>query len=546
MSKTKKNKKKLNKIFGSGLVENIFQKIISIGYEFETNSLCKFTYTDHFGDDEILVNTDSARKDIELFELDDYVFDEYDEDIVLRNEETVSLPSYNFSSKSKIQNDSNEVKFYITNDIADLSFKKILHEICGDEYLNNDMYKITTRDSAKDYLVHFVQTPQNLLCNSFTNVEWIFTYYQPKKSANIIIDTFVNAIQNLIYHLEQLEFEDVKLIYNDNDSEKEIVVGNPVYKKLFHLPDTNLYYLQLIKFKNTDNIIDSIIIAPQMTFSANIEDIWDIIKLMSFDFSIEEIYKIIIKVETCVNELITQYDETLKSNRIIFNYLCLILFKLNRYFTYLPIQSDTPYFKNVLFFNVRHSNYLLYNELKKYMKEHYGISDDSIIIEKILDLIVNETVLLDFFTGKHRKNLFNRTNVNTKPDIIVIDPDTKFPISRYGDPTFSFVSYFQFFEHPLPLHDENDNEIFINDWLVYKGIDSFSQTMDIRNNNVLVEVRMFYFLLSQYMSSYFTDFTEKQNFQSIGTLKKFINLYSKKTKTKKSVTIKTTNKFSTY
>ena len=70
--------------------------------------------------------------------------------------------------------------------------------------------------------------------------------------------------------------------------------------------------------------------------------------------------------------------------------------------------------------------------------------------------------------------------------------------------------------------------------------------MDIRNNNVLVEVRMFYFLLSQYMYSYFTDFTEKQNFQSIGTLKKFINLYSKKTKTKTKKSVTITKKFSTY
>jgi hypothetical protein len=261
--------------------------------------------------------------------------------------------------------------------------------------------------------------------------------------------------------------------------------------------------------------VDDIYIVPQMTFSAHIENIWRIMKSMISQHSTSSLihsptstsgirqklmdnYDTLDNVRNCVVELIDSYDKGLHNNKKIVNYLSLLVYKLYQYYSHLTIEpSKRKYLKNLLFFNVRHSNYSLYVELKRLFKLHYRLLNDreDDVIKRILDLIINADVLKRYFVGTHRKGVFSRTNFIEKPTEIVRDPVTNLPLTKYGDPAFSFVSYFQFFENPLEDRDLDDH-----DWLVYREIDSFSQTMDIVGDVLLVEVRSFSRILSLYLS----------------------------------------------
>jgi hypothetical protein len=88
------------------------------------------------------------------------------------------------------------------------------------------------------------------------------------------------------------------------------------------------------------------------------------------------------------------------------------------------------------------------------------------------------------------------------------------------------------------------------DWLQYTGIDNYSSTTNINNNIVLVEVRSFVRLLSNYIYSISDDELKNSmtngicnrmkkyfepdmgGFSMIG-LKQFVKLYKAKTKAKK-------------
>ena len=546
---------------GGDLEHSTFKGILSIGYEFETGGLSKLTYTPTYENEgmSVLFNSDTARKDIEIFESPDFVLDEDDleyDNIVLRQEETVSLPVYKTNSE-EIDYDS---KFYITNDFSEQPFTKHLSYYCGDEVLTNEMYKIID-SSEKEYSLHFVNSSEkvDIQCGTFSVVEWIYTYFRPNLSENIIMNTFVNAIQNLIHHLEQLEVEDVKMkYYYSNEEDDYILITNPVIRKLFHLPDTNLYYFQSQYLTKQQQLskgefsINQIMFVPQMTFACHVNDILRIMRSMIYHYNIidydsselyQKMYKILIKIQNHVTELIQSFDPSLLTNKKIFTYLTLIFYKLHQYYNYFLIidKSERKYFKNSLFFNVRHSNYVLYLELKKEMMIHYAGSSENDVIELIRDLMCQETILNKFLNVK-KKNVFKREPFIEKPTEYVIDPKTYMPITRYGNLEFSFISYLQFFEDPLEnTYDDNF------DWLVYAGIDSYSQRMDIRNDILLVEVRFFSKVLHFYFSkiqneefqTYLTN--NKTNGYSVHFLKHFLEIYnsqglqqkSKKSKTRR-------------
>ena len=548
---------------GGDLQHSTFKGILSIGYEFETGGLSKLTYISTYEDEgiSVLFNSDTARKDIELFESQDFELDEEDseyDNLVLRQEETVSLPLYKTNSE---QIDSHS-KFYITNDFSQKPFHEYLLTYCGeDQNLSNQMYKIVTEDE-KEYFLHFVNKSEknDVECSAFSFVEWIVTYYQPVLSENIIINTFVNAIQNLIRHLDQLEMQNVKFKYYSNEEGIDMLITQPLYRKLFHLPDTNLYYFQSEYLTKEDEksrkvfSVNDITFVPQMTFSCHVNDILRIMRSMIYhniDSSeiYHKLYKILITVQNHVTELISSFDESLLTNKKIFTYLTLIFYKLHQYYNhYLNIEkSKRQYFKNSVFFNVRHSNYLLYLELKKEMIIHYAGSSEHDVIELIRDLMCQETILKKFLNVK-KKNVFKREPFIEKPTEYVIenviDPKTCMPITRYGNLEFSFVSYLQFFEDPLENGD-NDN----HDWLVYADIDSYSQTMEIHNDILLVEARYFFQMLYSYMEKIpdeqFQTHFKRENFAreySIDLLKHFLEIYnfeglqqkSKKSKTRRS------------
>ena len=161
------------------------------------------------------------------------------------------------------------------------------------------------------------------------------------------------------------------------------------------------------------------------------------------------------------------------------------------------------------------------------------------IVQKI---IIQQTVLEQHILDDKsytRRNAFLITNKLDKTN------------QHYGDPYYSLVSYFDFFENPVdnPERRNDKNELFF-DWLQYTGIDNYSSTTDIKNNVVLVEVRSFARVLASYIYSISDDELKKNMTNgvcnrmkkyfhpditgfSMIVLKQFVNLY-KNMKNKKN------------
>jgi hypothetical protein len=213
---------------------------------------------------------------------------------------------------------------------------------------------------------------------------------------------------------------------------------------------------------------------------------------------------ILLNVKLCVDELINNYNKTdtkykfvanTKQNKtrieMIQNYMCLILFKIDRYYYYKSSEKPSKYFKNLLFFNSRHSNYVLYTNLKSQVETLFGVNT-AYAINIIKNLFFQPEILKQLVPSdyKLRKGTFLATNTLDKTN------------KNYGDPSYSLVSYFDFFEVPIDneTNTNYDNGQIINyDWLEYKSIDDYSTKMDLKNDIVLVECRIFQKILSIYV-----------------------------------------------
>jgi len=512
-------------IEGGDLDHSFFSRILSIGYEFETKDISKLTELIEEDGKQIFLNTEVGSKDV------DKIVDEDEEVDYYLQLEQVIFPVYTSMTGKKKYTKS---KFYVTNDVNKNELGEVLKSYCGDKFISDELYKLailSKEDNEPDapkgeYNIQFVKSNEDVECNSFTSVEWLATYFKPKQSTDIILRTFANAVLNIIRHLDELNVTYSQLIYY-GDGEDEIV-DRPRTRKLFYLPKNNLYYLQLCKTK--DFSIEQIFVTPQMTFSAHVDDMYKVMKSMMYSWKNENErlknilhtgYEILKKIEMCAIELMESYKI---KNKKVLTYIELILYKIHQYYSYLRIPKEKRrYFKNSLFYNSRHSNYSLYQELKKHMKEHYRGESNTKIIERIRDLIVQPEILSRYIEKAERKGVFLRTPRFEKPANPVYDKETGREITRYGNPEYSLVSYLEHFENPLSV-DENirdripkDN----HDWLVYNGIDVYSQTMEIKKDILLVEVRTFGYLILSYLQSIGLK-NKEGNSISIEILRKFL------------------------
>lgn len=554
--KTRKNKIELG---GDIHSRKVFENILSIGYELETSSLSKLTLISQTTEngEPILLNTDTARKDLEKFQevTEDEEEEDEDENFILRQEEMVGMDAYDKNGKK----DKN-VSFLITNDIVESPFVRFLNKKCeemeednliekeDDDNTNqekkefkNTLYSFLD-EKDKKYQFQFIFHGENIPCGLFSDVEWIFTYYKPNKSSNIILDTFTNAIYNILQHIYDLKPIRGKILINNCNNEKieggnfsnkeksikkcNIVANKPEIRILYHKPGTNLYYLQthLHEKKSGESFgMKDVCITPQMTFSAHISNIIPILKQMIND-SIKSIptaasvlerqYELLNSIDYVINLLLTQYNEKEKDSGFIFvssskkeeyksikSYLFLIFYKLYLFYNVYNNNTNVKYFKDSLFFNSRHSNYILYDALKKsihrYFKEKWNGTELEIqdkIIQIIQMVCVESTILEEHFITdpkKKRKNVFNPKNKLDKNS------------SSYGNPGKSLISYFEFFEDPID-NDTNidiDNNIIYRDYLEYKRIDAYSAKMDLKSDIILIEYRGFTRTLSSYIYS---------------------------------------------
>ena len=388
--------------------DSVFRKILSIGYELETHGLVKLTRLSEESEngDPILLNTDTARYNVDLFNVHDIDPDNpHYESMMLRAEETFELTK-----------PAKGVEFFITNDISSQSkIYKALKNICKpinndivDADQKNQLYSLQSIDQRNRYDINFSYADEvnQTSCSTFSGVEWISTFLNPKFRSNLILRTYVKTLEILLDHLDTLKLVDsvnLKLdevvLHPDLLPERTTVtVGGNTELKLYQMPKSNLYYLSLL---GGDKRFENIEVIPQMTFAAKAFDILSIIKQMNaYDYSnrsdkyranIELYVQQIDNVERVTRLLLDRYNRLAPKHKItpeknknvynkIFNYILLILYKLHVYYSvYIQIEVDavaqvTNYFKNTLRFNCRHGNYVLYAELKKALIQMYDSS----------------------------------------------------------------------------------------------------------------------------------------------------------------------------
>jgi hypothetical protein len=531
-------KRKTRKIFAGDIsYHKIFNKILSIGYEIETTSLVKFSkmndgITDYF------MNTDTNAKDISMFESGGNEYIDEDE-LLVRMEEYYNIDI------------GKNATFYITNDVSTTSLGKRLETICpnvhkhgeeeeeeqeGENQDKDELYtlKLYETDLPSEYPIKFFFN-EDADCSVFSDVEWIITYYQPKNDANIILNTFIQTVKHLIRHLDELVIATKKarlILHTNNDAVGDIEIDAPLNRILFHKPNTNLYYMQSrADCKNVNDITTSI----QMTFGSHAEYTFQIMKqIMMEPFVCDDdknscsVYYFD-KIERCVNELIqspvlsSDFANKIKTapTKLVNEIKCFIaciLYKLYVYYNIHLQKQSKKYFKNSFPLNVRHSNYVLYNELKKCIIE-LGIKDtsDASVISLVQQLIIQEDVLLKYLVDdvKYiRKNAFRISNRLDKVE----------HKKNYGNPVYSLVSYFDFFENPIKdVNEDSDIEIIHHDWFEYIKLDTFSTKMEISADRVLlVESRNFPKLIKKHIQSVY-NLTDDSDRLSIGMIRKFID-----------------------
>ena len=456
-----------------GDITNIsaLKNILSIGYEVECGILMKLT--ESVTKDSVLFNSDTARKDIlEFKKFEENPEDIEDDDVLERLEEMVEDKMYD--DNGNIDNDS---VFQITNDIAMSPFIKKLDSVChypseeniithtvtGDDdnldYSNekNELY-LFRDDKGKNYNINFLFGNKNLDCATHSNVEWVFTYFKPKRSINIIINTFINMVKNLLRHLSDLQpikGEFIMKYKDEKGNDEELVIAKPEKRTLYHKPNTNLYYL-LTQVQEKQFTIDDACSVFQMTFSSKGENIMTVMialltdtlnSIASFNTIISSKLVLLLNIKMCVDELVDSYNKTdtkykLIANRkqnqiridIIKNYICLILYKIDRYYVFKNSERPIKYLKNLLSFNSRHSNYVLYMALKKKVEKMFDVKSVA-AVNIIKRLIFQPDILKKMFSPdiKFRRGVLSGSNTLEKSN------------KNYGDPNYSLVSYFDFF-----------------------------------------------------------------------------------------------------
>jgi hypothetical protein len=245
---------------GGSLKENdIFKKIISIGFEFETDELIKLSLDPIKN---VFYNTNMSVKILE--ENIDYGFakivkENYvscvlnkptKEELEELNEDELEELKANYydSEPDKFEEyfiehqkktDGKDIKFEITNDQSENDFTSKLDETCDKLTIKkNDMYYLKTLELDEDatsitsvneqivekrYNINFLN--EDTVCNGFSFVEYVITYYKPLVSRNIIINQFIDACKRILYHVDDLKLKTMsgKLFVAEDDSKDHYV-----------------------------------------------------------------------------------------------------------------------------------------------------------------------------------------------------------------------------------------------------------------------------------------------------------------------------------
>jgi len=571
------------KIGGDLSSDAIFKKILSIGYEFECSHLAKLSL---HSNRKTLVNSDLAlrtlkekidRKSIKttddprylhvripiakkqrrpdvmteqeeeeeedefLKELMEEFSEDYEEDRKqqeLAKKENESYLEYFYENRKTDNKDT--IKFCITNDLANIPFNMMLKEKCKELTIpKNEMYFFKTQ-KGKLYDFKFCEEiATNEYCDSFSSVEFVVTYYTPKRDyENVIMDTFVDACSRIVDHMGDVTKIKGELLLHDN-AKTHYTHPDKLGKDrcLYHKPGTNVFYMDTYDNEDIERIqgLGEAVMAPQMTFRSKAHDILEIMKeivrnhgkvkkgksqaeTMDYELSVLEF------IEEQVDALVKQHNET-SERKIDTNtnigktfkvYWVLIFYKLNMFvLNHASIFSEDPdvkgYLKDFLTYSSRHSNAVLFERIKEIGKQHYGFDNS----EKIYAFINKPSILANLYEKdegeEDDEDDFDadgtyKYNYDAHKDELPEDDD------NYGNPLFSMMSYFKYFETREA------------DWLREAKYDIFSTSFELKNDEVILENRNFIYEINLFLRN-----NVKSNFRvrdlTFSNLKAIVNTY---------------------
>jgi len=569
---------------GGDLMENdAFKYIISIGFEFETHDLSKFSLHENGN---YLINSNTTMFILQN-KIEDQIASKYDANnyvILTHLDEFDEDGSYSKSSSDDDDDDDiewntdfleyinearpgddNNTRFNLTNDIAQTHFSNFLKRQCTESMTKlpkNQLYTLKTMQGkkSKEYELKFIEMDQ---CYIFSGLEIIVTYLKPRaRNPNIILDMFGDACSRILDHFSDLEKTKCNL-YLHNNAGVEKRIGNVDSRYLYHKPGTNLHYLQTYDTKKSFNkeSLGESVFTPQMTMRVYawnaIEVMYSLLKhVKKRNYTknrkyLEEIledlglFKDILEV---TNNLIESYNSKTKRKisidtrpgKCIQLYLFIIITKIFMYVrSFLPSLKDDPtsYLKDYMAFLPRHSNYVVYSRIKQIMKSHFRIVEKT-AVKDFLNLVYQPDILSVLFSQPHEIDAIRNIGVSKG------DED-------YGDPNVSFISYFHYFENPEEnAEDEYDddeesssssvssheslqilmnlNKYKKNDWLKRNKYDIYSTEYPLVKDALLIENRLFARELYVYMKNKIND---RFNVLNVKNLKSF-TLNNKKPRNK--------------
>jgi hypothetical protein len=430
------------------LTNPVFKHIISIGYEFETHDISKLTLVD-----DTFVNSGLNMKGLnhrvktnKLKKIDDHYYA-----MTYTKNSTKTFNEYIDDPDMDGNVPNNDIMMHTVIDTGNNNFESQLNPHCKESDTKNSLYAFKL--GKKQYPIVFSGAHSNTFCSEFTGVEWIITYYKPKSSSNIILDTYVDASSRIINQIKEFEKKNGSFLIRSTKT----MIGYK-YRHIYHKPGTNFYFLQKNDSihtntdRNTFSLEDSFCV-PQMTMCVNslhAMDVMDeLLKVYSSKNTRNEMYlnsrhKEFALIHETASLLIPGKGDNSKKA------VCMISLILLKVYIYVNTftskkMTDDDYFKDLLCFAVRHSNVILYNRLKE-----------------LVQIDLNPSILNPLYK-KHKSALTAQCDKKHE---------------RFGDPTFSLQSYFDYLETG-------------KDWLEVNDIVGYVAIFDFKDDNLMIEYREF-------------------------------------------------------
>jgi hypothetical protein len=461
---------------GGKLVGNIFKHIQSIGFEIETNDLIKFSIINNE-----MINSSLANTDLE---------------------EGLTVPD---EVVDIINTDDTKIK--ITNDQGDDSSKmNIAISEFKDDTDDNAKLKLyipeNTAVQSGTYPIKMITNNGDIITNdTFTDTEWIATYYKPQPSDNIILSYFLQTLNVIKQHLNALmPIENCLLeMFKKSKNRYEIVSDDKI---CFSLPNTNLIYLlDSTDFNNAD--IFNIEFVAQMTFSCDIIYIYKIMyELLQFNsptipilpshtnieilieklkeqanFDSKDVIDVLQITKRVTDVFFLKYsivdDNTVKKLKM---YLFVIFYKLFIYINvYIEMneaaiaEGKLALFKYSAPFMVRHYNINIYLRIKQLLQNIFNEEN----VDKYIDELIDDSLLETVFY-KNAIAIEKRKNIQDAEDV--------------GNPLYSINSYFKMFEFENEDEDEEKYKLE-SDYLYLNNIDEKSTKFPLEDDRIIVEYR---------------------------------------------------------